>query len=271
MNIYLLFALLVTGVTSYRVINDVTFTIDERAKYINVSNVNGIPADIHLIPANGQSNGWETLDILHHYPGVATNIPFGPVHKNSTLNVVLSNGAMLRVYANLVYTNFHSHKNRMIYGQLSAFAVKDMELANSIYMGAPIYYDNKFVSVVTCRYDDYNNKASIFAVSAPSSSGLVSGHINYDDTFIHMHDLHANMSVYGKKQLPYTSVPTYAPNIKRYALSINSNKNLYRDSPRAISIFHNNQKIIITLTENEFEITRVSFDGPLIQMQTSSS
>ncbi|AIZ48696.1 p26b [Agrotis segetum nucleopolyhedrovirus B] len=180
--------------------------------------------------------------------------------------VQLGNGVLYQTRASRVYTNFHTHKNRMIYGQLRTFAVDDFEIASQIYIGAPIYLNYKLVSVVTCRFDDYEAGLVMFPVTGIRSRGLVSGQFNIDDRVI-VQELRPNMSVYGRQQLPYDSAHM---SVKKFALSTNANRLAYRDLPRAVAVFHNEREITMALVEGEFEVDRLRFDGPLITAQQRS-
>lgn len=239
------------------------YTVDHNAKTMQVHEVDGERVGIQVIPPNSDTNDDESLSQWHHFPGVATQVLFPPVSSTDDLYVQLSDGVLYKTRASRVYTNFHSHKGRMVYGQLLTIAVDDFSIAALIYIGAPIYRDQKLVSVVTCRYDDYDSQTVLFPVSGIRPRGLVSGQFNFDDRII-VQELRRGMSVYGREQLPYKSAHM---SVKNYALTTNNNKQAYRDLPRAIAVFHNANDITMALVEGQFEIDRVRFDGPLITPQ----
>ncbi|QEI03645.1 P26A [Rachiplusia nu nucleopolyhedrovirus] len=228
---------------------------------MQVTRVNGKSVHIEVIEPHGETNGRDSLSLLHQFPGVASEVIFPPIEKeDSSLYVLLSNGVLALVKPTRIYTNFHKHQGRFIYGQLRTFVVDDFSLAEKIYIGAPIFFNKKLVSVVTCRYDDYDAGLVMFPVSGIRPPGLVSGQFHYDNNVL-VSSLKSNMSVYGKHQLLYQS--KYM-NVKKFALTAAANRLSYRDLPRSVSVFHNAREIIITLTEGEFEIDRVRFDGPMV-------
>uniref|UniRef100_A0A0M3WR28 p26-1 n=1 Tax=Perigonia lusca single nucleopolyhedrovirus TaxID=1675865 RepID=A0A0M3WR28_9ABAC len=248
---------------------EVEYSIDEINKRVNVIKHKGSSVHIEVFEPNGVSNGHEYLDTMHHFPGVASTVVFDGAYggNDAILHVLLNDGTLARFTPSRVYTNFHSHKNRLVYGQMHSFVVDDYELANRIYLGAPIFQNRKLISVVSCRYDEYDDGIAVFPISAVRSAGLVSGQIEYDSRVI-VHNFEPGMSVYGKKQLPYESTVPSMLSLKRFAINAHNNRRAYRDLPRAINVFHNRQNIVLTVTEGEFEMSRVRMDGPLVRPQT---
>nr|QED40189.1 P26B [Spodoptera frugiperda multiple nucleopolyhedrovirus] len=246
---------------------NVKYTVDHETKRINVNSVLDAPVSIHVIPPNSDTNGDEKLTLLHQFPGVATNIIFPSITKDDDLYVQLNNGVLYKTRATRVYTNFHTHKNRMIYGQLYTIAVDDFEIANKIYIGAPIYRNKQLVSVITCRFDDYEAGLVMYPVTGIRPQGLISGQIQYDDR-VGVETLRPSMSVYGRQQLPYKSAHM---SVKQFAMTADMNRQLYRDLPRSVMLFHNNKEITITVVEGEFEMYRIRLDGPLVTNQESSN
>ncbi|QHB21712.1 P26-1 [Artaxa digramma nucleopolyhedrovirus] len=282
-----------TGVDT-RTVYGVRYKIDYDRRIIDVLSVNNKSCSVEVIAPNGRSSGrGGDLDLAHHFPGaIVTDIVFdvSAVNSHTVLHVLLDNGSLLRVVPDRVYTNFHTHNWRMVYGQLRTFAVDDFTLANRIYIGAPIFLNGKLVSVVTCRYDEYDLSLAMFPVSGIRSPGLVSGQIHFDDEVI-VKNLRVGMSVYGKMQLPYNNAQVdnddnkitndanfdddddddqnggLALNAKRFAISATNNRRMYRNLPRTVAVFHDRDQVSIGLVEGEFEINRVRFDGPLIVPQ----
>ncbi len=243
---------------------NVDCVLDKTNKKMQVISINGKPVHIEVIPPHGETDGHDTLTLLHQFPGVATEVVFPAINNaDDSLHVLLNNGALALVQPTRVYTNFHKHQGRFIYGQLRTFVIDDFSLAEKIYIGAPIFLNKKLVSVVTCRYDDYDAGLVMFPVTGVRPKGLVSGQFEYDNEVL-VQSLKPNMSVYGKRQLLYTSQFMGA---KRFALTTSANRLSYRDLPRSVAVFHNEKEIIITMTEGEFEINRVRFDGPIVTPQ----
>ncbi|AAY83950.1 P26 [Chrysodeixis chalcites nucleopolyhedrovirus] len=259
-----------TPTTTRRTKLNVEYSIDENEKIIRVVAVDGKAVRIETIRPHSDSNYIKTgddqppLSVLHHFPGVASDIVFPAIdNSNDSLMVLLNDGILFRVQPEHVYTNFHRHANRLIYGQLRTFAVDDLWIADKIWIGAPIFFNDRLVSVITCRYDDYDAGIVLFPVSGIRPKGLVSGQINYDST-VYVSLLRNGMSVYGKRQMAYSS--PYMT-VKKFALSTTANRLTYRDLPRNIAIFHNKKEISISLVEGEYEIDRIRLDGPLIVPQ----
>ncbi|AYN45077.1 p26b [Alphabaculovirus alterspexiguae] len=242
---------------------NVKYEIDHDKRIIQIKSVNDQAVSVTVIPPNS-NNDDDNLSMLHHFPGVATSVTFPPISPDDALYVQLNNGVLYRVYADRVYTNFHTHKKRLIYGQLLTFAVDDFSISSKIYVGAPIYRDNVLVSVITCRYDDYDADLVMFPVTGIRAHGLVSGQINYDSDNIIVEKLKPEMSVYGRRQLPYKSAHM---SVKHFALSTHMNREIYRNLPRLVSIFYNEKEVSIGAVEGEFEMFRVRLDGPLITDQ----
>ncbi|ACI47501.1 P26 [Spodoptera litura nucleopolyhedrovirus II] len=239
------------------------YAIDHESRTMKVYSVDDRPVSIFVIPPNSDTNGDDKLTSLHQFPGVASSVVFPSISRDDDLFVELSNGVLYKTQATLVYTNFHTHKNRMVYGQLLTFAIDEFDIANKIYVGAPIYRDGKLVSVVTCRFDDYDKGLVLFPVTGVRPAGLISGQMMFDDRVI-VERLKPNMAVYGRQQLPYRSAHMSA---KQFALAATVNRQLYRDLPRYAVVFYNDTDITITMVEGEFEIHRVRLDGPLITNQ----
>lgn len=242
---------------------NVKYVVDHEARTMIVQSVDGRPVSIFVIPPNSDTNGDDKLTWLHQFPGVATSVAFPSISQNDDLLVQLNNGVLYKTRATRVYTNFHTHKNRMVYGQLLTFAVDEFDIANKIYVGAPIFRAGEMVSVVTCRFDDYEKGLVVFPVAGMRPAGLISGQMMFDDRVI-VKKLKADMAVYGRQQLPYSSAHMSA---KQFAMAATVNRQLYRDLPRYAVVFHNNTDITITMVEGEFEMYRVRLDGPLITNQ----
>ncbi|QNV47846.1 p26-b [Alphabaculovirus altersperidaniae] len=242
---------------------NVKCAIDHDARTMTVQSVNDKPVSIYVIPPNADTNGDDTLTTLHQFPGVASSVVFPPISRDDELLVELSNGVLYKIRASLVYTNFHTHKNRMVYGQLLTIAIDDFAVASKVYVGAPIYRGGELVSVITCRFDDYQKGLALFPVTGVRPKGLASGQMMFDDRVI-VKTLAAGVSVYGRQQLPYNSVHM---SVKQFAMAATVNRNMYRDLPRCVIVFHNDTEIIITMVEGEFEMYRVRLDGPLVTNQ----
>ncbi|AXS67674.1 p26 [Cryptophlebia peltastica nucleopolyhedrovirus] len=245
-------------------INNVNYEKNELKKTVTITKVDGQESFIKIIAPMSRVHD-EEYGLLHQFPGVASNIVFPKVSNNSALDVLLNNGDLASFTVDRVYANFHIHKQRLIYGQMYAFALTDFSLANKIYLGAPVFRENRLISVITCRHNDYKNGLVIFPITGIRPEKLVSGQMNFDKS-VSFHKFLQGMSVYGTKQLPYVGDSSFM--LKRYALTVDQNKNTYRDLPRNINVFYNDHEIVITLSEGEYEIDRVRFDGPLISYNT---
>ncbi|ABI35702.1 p26-a [Ectropis obliqua nucleopolyhedrovirus] len=244
------------------------YIIDHNARRVDVFKNNNENVSVHVIGAQGCTTGNENFDVLHHYPGVATDVVFTSAVKHTVLHVLLSDGILLRVTPTHTFTNFHSHKQRIIYGQLNTFSIDDFSLANKIYTGAPIFSNGKLVSVITARSDDFDKGLVYYPVTGARVPNLISGQIQYDNNAgpIKVEKFDSTMHIYGKKQLPVRSIDGYdnVLNIRRFYMSAMANRQMYRDWPRSISIFHDSNFVSIGLVEGEFQILQIEFEGPLI-------
>jgi Nucleopolyhedrovirus p26 protein len=247
-------------------IYNVEYTVNNDERKVRVLSVDNKPVHVQVVPPGADTNLFnaDSLDLLHHFPGVASGVVFPQVNRTEPLYVLLNDGVLLRVVPTYVYTNYHVHKNRVVYGQLATFGLQDFTIADKVFEGAPIFRDGQLVSVVSCRYDDYDLGLAMFPVTGVRPLGLMSGHINTDSE-VRVQRLEAGMSVYGSRQLPYADLlASDVLSAKRFALSTNANRRSYRDMPRTVNIFHNRLEVTFTLVEGEFEIDRVRIDGPLI-------
>nr|AJP07579.1 p26 protein [Helicoverpa armigera nucleopolyhedrovirus] len=241
---------------------NVEYTIDNDLNRIFIHKVDNRTVSINVI--GHQSNDSDTLDRLHHFPGVATSVMFPRIDMTSALFVLLKNGAMARVVPKFVYTNYHVHKHRLVYSQLATFALEDRTVADLVLIGAPIFRNKKLVSVVTHRHDDRDRDAVMFPVTGVRPRNLVSGQIQFDsNNGVTPERLLTGRSVYGRRQM------SYLPNersvgIKEFALTSVANRATFRNLTRNVHIFYNDDEIVITLSEGEFEISRIRFDGPLL-------
>ncbi|ABY65746.1 p26-a [Orgyia leucostigma nucleopolyhedrovirus] len=266
--------LVVTAITMLAIdaaalsVGNVKYSIDRATKTIDVYSVNNASSVFKIVEPGGRAPPDERFDAMHHFPGVITNtVLIGAQDVHTNLNVLLANEKLLQITPTRVYVNYHTHKQRMVYGQLRAFVLDDFELANQVYIGAPILSaDGDLVSVVTCRFDDYRDGVVVFPVSGVRSPGLTSGQIQFDDK-VTVNELDATMSVYGRMQLPYNVDSTHELNVKRFAISINNNRRMYRDWPRTVVVFHNRRDVTISLVEGEFEMFKMRLDGPLLRSQ----
>lgn len=269
-----LIAIFVTfAVSSHCVsIHNVEYSIDNDKRQIVVHRIDNEPVIVHVLPPQFTTNNDESFDLLHHYPGLVTDQILPSVEMNdqddndaAAVFVLLNNGALMRVPVDRVLTNFHVHRHRLVYGQMRAFSVSEFDMVEKIYDGAPIFKDGKLMSVVTCRHDDFVRATVVFPMSGVRARGLVSGHINFDDR-VTVESLKPGMSVYGKKQLPYITETPVQLSVKRFAIATHNNRYAYRDMPRSVAIYHNASDISIALVEGEFEVDRLRFDGPLVDV-----
>ncbi|AHH82597.1 P26 [Buzura suppressaria nucleopolyhedrovirus] len=256
---FLAIAFLSTAKTSS--INNVHYIVDEFNKSIKITHVNGVEVTVQIIPPHGELSTRE-FDSMHQFPGVATDLLLtGAPSDKAILHVLMKDGNLLRTTANRVFSNFHVYRHRMVYGQLYTFVTDDFGEAEKIYLGAPIFYNNKLVSVVTCRFDDYERGLVYFPVTGVRHDRLISGQLHFDDNIVKVTRLQPGMSVYGRNQLPYSL------GVKQLAMSAYNNRQMYRDWPRTVFVYYNESDIIISLVEGEFEISRVRFQGPLVEPQ----
>ncbi|QWO71548.1 p26 [Orgyia pseudotsugata single capsid nuclopolyhedrovirus] len=258
-----------SATTTPQSVGNVRYTVDRLDKTINVLAVDDVSSVFKIVAPGGRAVADEHYDTMHHFPGVITDVMLtGAASELTPLQVLLENGQLLNVTTSRVYVNFHTHKQRLVYAQLRAFVLDDFELANKVYIGAPILSStNKLVSVVSCRYDDYRDGVVAFPVSGVRSPGLISGQLHFDDTVL-VHALDPAMSVYGRMQLPYATESQHELSVKRLAISAYNNRQMYRDWPRSVIVFHNKRDVIINLVEGEFEIDRVRLDGPMVRAQS---
>nr|WUR10830.1 p26 [Calliteara abietis nucleopolyhedrovirus] len=259
-----------------KTIHKIQYKIDHVLKKIDVLSIDGDSCDIKTVAPGGRfDNRNERYETMHHFPGVASDVVLrGAQSADEHLRVLLNDGVLLRVVPNRTYFNFHTHKQRMIYGQLRSFTVDDFAIADQIYTGAPIFSQSgELVSVVSCRFDEYDDGVAVYPVTGVRSPTLASGHIVFDDE-VYVHELDPANSVYGRRQLPYgggsssvTETDNSRMNIKKMALAVVENKRMYRNWPRSVVVFHNKRDVSIGLVEGYFEIMRIRLDGPMVVPQ----
>ncbi|AKR17288.2 P26a [Urbanus proteus nucleopolyhedrovirus] len=243
-------------------------SVDHDTKKIDIDQINGQNYNFVVVPPHQETTASDLFDYYHQFPGLVTDYNFHSFNINDTLKVLLSDGKFLHVLAHdKVLFNFHVHKNRMIFGQMVSFSVNDRSIASKIYVGAPVFraLDHKLVSVITCNelVHKTDGERVIFPLTGVRHEHLSSGHVSFDGEYVVSQKVHG-LSIYGRQQLPYTNNELYHTNVKQYAINIMNNQRVYRNDPRTVTVYYDDEEIDLVLTEGEFEIMRFRIDGGLV-------
>ncbi|AKN80949.1 P26 [Lonomia obliqua multiple nucleopolyhedrovirus] len=239
--------------------NNVTYEIDHVNKRIKVKQVDQENVFMRVLkPA--QEIFDEDLDCYHQFPGVITSLVFPRLNLNDIVDVLLSDNTLYSCRADRVCFNFHICNKRVVFGSLIALHITNADLLEKLYIGSPVFVNNKFVSIITAfhRYVNDNDKEEyLVPITGVRESSQVSGHLK-TPYGVHVEKLRPNMSVYGNKQLPYDK-------IKRYALEQHNAIPLNKEIQEHVVIFYNDKEVRLTYNRINYELLHLRMNGPLIE------
>ncbi|AIZ48647.1 p26 [Agrotis segetum nucleopolyhedrovirus B] len=155
---------LVVANTLVDTVKSITYSVNHIIRRVSVLSEKNLAVRVHVFGQHDTAADLE--DIKYHYPGVASDVKFGKLHRHSFVNVLLFDGnrrpylRRMRVQDRLYYTHHHYAKY-YVYGQVPAVIQKTdiSEFMQHLYVSAPIFDDSgKLVSVVTDYYVNDQNQ-----------------------------------------------------------------------------------------------------------------
>ncbi|AUV65362.1 P26 [Alphabaculovirus myunipunctae] len=155
-------------------IKNVTYTADHNMRRVRILTNRNESVHIHVFGQHDYAS--ELEGIKYHYPGVASDVKFNRLPRNSFVSVMLFDSnkraylRRMRLRDRLYYTHHHYAKY-YVYGQVPAVMQKTniSEFMTQLYVSAPIFNDaGDLVSVVSDYYVDDQNQC-VLPISGESS------------------------------------------------------------------------------------------------------
>jgi hypothetical protein len=144
-------------------IKSVTYSVNHIARRVRVLSDKDCSVRIHVFGQHDTAADFE--HIKYHYPGVASDVKFAKLKKNSYINIMLFDSnhkaylRRMRVQDRMYYTHHHYAKY-YVYGQVPAVVQKTnvAEFLSQLYVSAPIFDDNgALISVISDYYVNDDN------------------------------------------------------------------------------------------------------------------
>ncbi|AXU41686.1 P26 [Spodoptera eridania nucleopolyhedrovirus] len=148
-------------------IKSVTYSVNHIARRVRVLSDKDCSVRIHVFGQHDTAADFE--HIKYHYPGVASDVKFAKLKKNSYINIMLFDSnhkaylRRMRVQDRMYYTHHHYAKY-YVYGQVPAVVQKTnvAEFLSQLYVSAPIFDDNgTLISVISDYYVNDDNQCIV--------------------------------------------------------------------------------------------------------------
>lgn len=171
-------------------IKHVTFTINHTIRRITVLSRKDSTVRIHVFGQHDTASDYET--IKYHYPGVASDVKFAKLKRNTFVNIMLIDSnhrpylRRMKLQDHLYFMHHHYAKY-YVYGQVPAVMQKTnvSEFLSQLYVCAPIFSDDgELISVVT---DYYVNDDNHCVLPITGDAGGVRGSLCLDG-FVYVSD-----------------------------------------------------------------------------------
>lgn len=234
--------------------NNVFYKIDHQNRSVELIKTDDQDIFVRVFKP-GQEIFDESLNDHHQFPGVAVSIIFPRLELNSIVDVLLNDHTLYSCKADRICLNYHICNKRLILGTLISVHVNNKDLLEKIYIGAPIFKDNKLISVVTSLHY-INNEEVLMPITGIREHLQISADLktNYG---LDVEKLLPNMSVYGNKQLTYKEIKQYA---------IDQEKNIVcHDDKENYKLFYNDKEVRLTFNKGNKQIQHWRMPGPLVQ------
>ncbi|ABM05420.1 P26 [Maruca vitrata nucleopolyhedrovirus] len=229
---------------------NIKYAIDPTNKIV-IEQVDNVNVFVRTLEP-GQEVFNETLSQYHQFPGVISSIIFPQVELNDEISVLTDDGSLLKLKLECTGFNFHVCNKRFVFGNLPA-AVVNCETKQKLRIGAPIFANEKLISVVTAFHHVCENEW-LLPVTGIREMSQMSGHMKAPNG-VRVEKWRPGTSVYGTVQLPYDK-------IKQYALE---QENKMPNTLESCVIFFKDSEVRITYNKGEYEIMQLRVPGPLIQ------
>lgn len=253
--VFVLFTPFSVPLTNKMQVYNVEIETDYSNNSMLVTKVNGENAFVKIFKP-GQEINDEILNRYHQFPGIATSILFPQLHLHRNVQLLTSDHRLHDAELESVCFNFHVCNKRFVFGTLPAVIV-DKRFVN-LYVGAPIFFNEKIVSIVTTLHEISNDRWLV-PVTGIREASLFSGHVKTNNG-VRLEKWLPNTSIYGTKQLPYAE-------IKQYALE--QEKTVIADAEKSCVIFYKESEIRITWNQGEHELMHIRMTGPFVESNFS--
>lgn len=145
-------------------IKSVTYSVDHVIRRVFVLSEKNTTVRIHVFGQHDTGADFENFK--YHYPGVASDVKFAKLQRNTFVNLLLFDKnrrpylRRMRLQDRLYFAHHHYAKY-YVYGQVPGVVQKTNigEFMSQLYVSAPIFDDEgNLVSVVTDYHVNYNNE-----------------------------------------------------------------------------------------------------------------
>lgn len=171
-------------------IKHVSLTINHAIRRINVLSHKNCTTRIHVFGQHDTASDFET--IKYHYPGVASDVKFAKLKRNTFVNIMLIDSnrrpylRRMKLQDHLYFIHHHYSKY-YVYGQVPAVMQKTniSEFISQLYVCAPIFSDDgELISVLT---DYHVNDDNCCVLPITGDAGGVKGTLCLDG-FVYVYD-----------------------------------------------------------------------------------
>jgi Nucleopolyhedrovirus p26 protein len=239
---------------------NVFYKIDHDKKLVKLLKIDNKVAFIRIF-SPGQEVYDEDLNVYHQFPGVAVSTIFPPLEINSSVDVLLNDNTLFNCKADRISLNYHICNRRLILGVLvTVHIINNKDVIDKLYLGAPIFKDNKLISIITAL-DHIKNDEVLIPITGIRNESQISADLTVNHG-LPMEKLLPNMSVYANKQLPYKEIKQYIIHQNNIPLPQNAKENY--------KLFYNNSEVRLTYNKGEKQIQHWRMPGPLIQQRNKN-
>ncbi|AAZ38260.1 P26 [Agrotis segetum nucleopolyhedrovirus A] len=189
-------------------VKSISYTVNHVVKRVCVLSEKNTAVRVHVFGQHDTSANFE--NIKYHYPGVASDIKFAKLRRNTFVNIMLFNSEKrpylrrMRLQDQLYYSHHHYAKY-YVYGQVPAVMQKTdvSKFMGQLYVSAPIFDDSgKLISVVT---DYYINDKNECVVPVSGDAGGTQGMLCIDG-FVYVTDPEDTISYHNIQIVPRIDV-----------------------------------------------------------------
>ncbi|QNV47888.1 p26-a [Alphabaculovirus altersperidaniae] len=148
-------------------IKSVTYSVNHITRRVRIISESDRLVRIHVFGQHDTASDFE--HIKYHYPGVASDVKFAKLKKNSHINIMLFDAnkkaylRRMRVQDRMYYTHHHYAKY-YVYGQVPVVIQKNnlAEFMSQLYVSAPIFDDSgALISVISDYYVNDDNQCVV--------------------------------------------------------------------------------------------------------------
>ncbi|UZE89692.1 P26 [Parapoynx stagnalis nucleopolyhedrovirus] len=231
---------------------NVLYKIDHNKKFVKLLKINNEVAFMRIFNP-GQEIYDEDLNVYHQFPGVAVSTIFPRLEINTIVDVLLNDNTLFSCKADKISLNYHICNNRLILGVLITVHLNNKDVIDKLYLGAPIFKNNKLISVVTALHYIKEDEI-LMPITGIRNELQISADLKVTNG-LPVEKLLPNMSVYGNKQLPYKEIKQFIIQQNKIPENVKENYKL----------FYNDSEVRLTFNRGNIQIQHWRMPGPLIQ------